>query len=146
MKRTDWLQMLAYQQELHHLSRALLSQEKTQTLTASERELLARLYLEPDESTPLALSRQSGMKKEAVSRCLKKLFEKGYIQKEKHPTDERSYMLSITQSGQEELGKNYSAILRPLYDVKRQMGSQFDLMFELIQLANRSTGQSIGLK
>ncbi|MFR4977790.1 MAG: MarR family winged helix-turn-helix transcriptional regulator, partial [Butyricicoccus sp.] len=121
-------------------------QEKTQTLTASERELLARLYLEPDESTPLALSRQSGMKKEAVSRCLKKLFEKGYIQKEKHPTDERSYMLSITQSGQEELGKNYSAILRPLYDVKRQMGSQFDLMFELIQLANRSTGQSIGLK
>lgn len=146
MKRTDWLQMLAYQQELHHLSRALLSQEKTQTLTASERELLARLYLEPDESTPLALSRQSGMKKEAVSRCLKKLFEKGYIQKEKHPTDERSYMLSITQSGQEELGKNYSAILRPLYDVKRQMGSQFDLMFELIQLANRSTEQSIGLK
>lgn len=146
MKRTDWLQMLAYQQELHHLSRALLSQEKTQTLTASERELLARLYLEPDESTPLALSRQSGMKKEAVSRCLKKLFEKGYIQKEKHPTDERSYMLSITQSGQEELGKNYSAILRPLYDVKRQIGSQFDLMFELIQLANRSTGQSIGLK
>lgn len=146
MKRTDWLQMLAYQQELHHLSRALLSQEKTQTLTASERELLARLYLEPDESTPLALSRQSGMKKEAVSRCLKKLFEKGYIQKEKHPTDERSYMLSITQSGQEELGKNYSAILRPLYDVKRQMGSQFDLMFELIQLANRSIGQSIGLK
>ena len=146
MKRTDWLQMLAYQQELHHLSRALLSQEKTQTLTASERELLARLYLEPDESTPLALSRQSGMKKEAVSRCLKKLFEKGYIQKEKHPTDERRYMLSITQSGQEELGKNYSAILRPLYDVKRQMGSQFDLMFELIQLANRSTGQSIGLK
>ena len=112
MKRTDWLQMLAYQQELHHLSRALLSQEKTQTLTASERELLARLYLEPDESTPLALSRQSGMKKEAVSRCLKKLFEKGYIQKEKHPTDERSYMLSITQSGQEELGK----IIAPFYD------------------------------
>lgn len=141
MKRIDWLQMLAYQQELHHLARALLSQEKTQTLTASERELLARLYLEPDESTPLALSRQSGMKKEAVSRCLKKLFEKGYIQKEKHPTDERSYMLSITQSGEAELGKNYSAILQPLYDVKRQMGSKFDLMFELIHIANTSTGE-----
>ncbi|MBS5149971.1 MAG: MarR family transcriptional regulator [Butyricicoccus pullicaecorum] len=141
MKRTDWLQMLAYQQELHHLARALLSQEKTQTLTASERELLARLYLEPDESTPLALSRHSGMKKEAVSRCLKKLFEKGYIQKEKHPTDERSYMLSITQSGEAELGKNYRAILQPLYDVKRQMGSNFDLMFELIHIANTSTGK-----
>lgn len=141
MKRTDWLRMLAYQQELHHLSRALLSQEKSQTLTASERELLARLYLEPDESTPLALSRGSGMKKEAVSRCLKKLFEKGYIQKEKHPSDERSYMLSLTQSGETELRKNYGAILQPLYDLKRQMGSEFDLLFELIHTANTSAGE-----
>lgn len=136
MKRTDWMRMFTYQQELHHLSRALLSQEKSQTLTASERELLVRLYLEPDESTPLALSRSSGMKKEAVSRCLKRLFEKGCIQKEKHPKDERSYMLSLTELGEIELRKNYGVILQPLYDLKRQMGSEFDLMFELIRIAN----------
>lgn len=139
MKRTDWLRMLAYQQELHHLSRALLSQEKSQTLTASERELLARLYLQPDESTPLALSRSSGMKKEAVSRCLKRLFEKGYIQKEKHPSDDRSYMLSLTESGETELRKSYGVILQPLYDLKREMGHEFDLMFELIHIANTRT-------
>lgn len=136
MKRTDWLRMLKYQQELHHLSRALLAQEQNQTLTASERELLARLYLDPDETTPLALSRSTGMKKEAVSRCLKKLFAKGCIEKEKHPKDDRSYIMSLTEVGETELRKNYSVILQPLYDLKRQMGSEFDLMFELIHLAN----------
>ncbi len=136
MKEIDWLTMLAYQQELHHLSRALLTQNQKQTLTASERELLARLFLEPDESTPLALSRSTGMKKEAVSRCLKSLFEKEYIQKEKHPHDERSYILSLTEVGQMELKRNYGAILQPLYDLRRRMGDDFELLFNLIRTAN----------
>ena len=136
MSQIDWLQMLAYQQELHHLSRTLLSQSQKQTLTASERELLARLYLEPTESTPLSLSRSSGMKKEAVSRCLKRLFEKEFIQKEKHPQDERSYILSLTEAGQMELRQNYGALLQPLYDLRRQMGPEFDSLFQLIHEAN----------
>lgn len=136
MEDSDWLQMLAYQQELHHISRALLPQKQKQTLTASERELLARLYLEPKESTPLALSRSSGMKKEAVSRCLKGLFEKGLIQREKHPNDERSYVLSITDTGQTELRQNYGAILQPMYDLRRRMGEDFDVLFQLIHVAN----------
>lgn len=136
MTQTDWLKMLACQQELHHLSRTLLSQSQNQTLTASERELLARLYLEPEESTPLALSRSSGMKKEAVSRCLKGLFENGFIQKEKHPQDERSYILSITEEGKAELRQNYEVLLQPLYDLRRYLGPEFDTLFELIRKAN----------
>ncbi len=136
MSQMDWLQMLAYQQELHHFFRTLLAQNQKQTLTASERELLARLYLEPSESTPLSLSRSSGMKKEAVSRCLKRLFEKEFIQKQKHPQDERSYILSLTEAGQEELRQNYGALLQPLYDLRRQMGTDFDVLFELIHNAN----------
>ncbi len=136
MKEIDWLTMLAYQQELHHLSRALLTQNQKQNLTASERELLARLFLEPEESTPLALSRSTGMKKEAVSRCLKSLFEKECIQKEKHPHDERSYTLSLTEVGRLELKRSYGAILQPLYDLRRSMGDDFDILFELIRTAN----------
>ncbi len=136
MSQIDWLQMLAYQQELHHLSRTLLSQGQKQTLTTSERELLARLYLEPAGSTPLSLSRSSGMKKEAVSRCLKRLFEKEFIIKERHPQDERSYILSLTEAGQAELRQNYGAILQPLYDLRRQMGPEFDTLFRLIHEAN----------
>ena len=82
MDQLDWVQMVKYQQELHRLSRKLLSKEQLQTLTSSERELLSFLYLYPEKSTPLELSKCSGMKKEAVSRCLKNLYEKGCIEKQ----------------------------------------------------------------
>ena len=142
MEQIEWLKMLSYQQELHHFSRTLLAQSQKQTLTASERELPARLYLEPNGATPLALSKASGMKKEAVSRCLKALFEKGYIQKEKHPQDERSYILYLTQSGQAELRQSYSVILQPLYDLRRRMGPEFDSLFTLICQANEQAEQN----
>lgn len=131
-----WLHMLACQQELHHFSRFLLAQGQKQTLTASELELLSWLYVQTEESTPLVLSRQSGMKKEAVSRCLKQLYEKGFIDKEKRPQDERSYTLSLTESGKCALRENYGPILQPMYDLKRAMGEDFDRMFRLIAEAN----------
>ena len=53
MDQLDWVQMVKYQQELHRLSRKLLSKEQLQTLTSSERELLSFLYLYPEKSTPL---------------------------------------------------------------------------------------------
>ncbi len=136
MAETNWLQMLAFQQELHHFSRALLAQGPRQLLTASELELLSRMYLQTAESTPLELSRQSGMKKEAVSRCLKQLFEKGYVAKDKHPEDERSYILSITDSGKTALRESYGPILQPLYDLRRCMGEEFTELFRLIERAN----------
>lgn len=136
MTQLDWLQMLVYQQELHHLSRTLLFQSQKQNLTASERELLARLYLSPSGSTPLSLSRSSGMKKEAVSRCLKRLSEKELIKKEKHPMDERSYILTLTGAGEAELRQCYGALLQPLYDLRRKMGPEFDTLFQLIHEAN----------
>lgn len=136
MTERDWLQMLAYQQELHHFSRSLLMQRQKQTLTASELELLSRIYLQTEESTPLELSRQSGMKKEAVSRSLKQLFEKGFVEKDKRPQDERSYLLSLTESGKIALRENYAPILQPLYDLQRQMNTDFDQLFCLIEKAN----------
>ncbi len=139
MKEMDWLQMIVYHQELHRFSRTLLTQGQSQSLTSSERELLARLYLEPQENTPLALSRRSGMKKEAVSRCLKKLYEKNCIQKTKHPQDERSYILSLTATGEMELRKDYEAILQPFYDLWRNMGDEFETLFHLICKANKQT-------
>ncbi len=131
-----WLQMLAYQQELHRFSRSMLAQGQKQTLTASELELLSWLYLQTEECTPQVLSRHSGMKKEAVSRCLKQLYEKGFIEKEKRPQDERSYILSLTESGRSALRENYGPILQPLYDLQREMGEDFNRLFQLIGEAN----------
>lgn len=138
MENTDWLKMLEYKQALSHLSRELLAQNQEKTLTASELELLSILYLYPTDSTPLELSRKSGMKKEAVSRCLKQLYNKGCIRKEKNPSDERSYLLSLTQIGNDKLNENYSIILKPLYELQRQLGDDFTALFELVILANKS--------
>lgn len=136
MEEINWMQMLAFQQELHHFSRSLLTQKKKQTLTASELELLSYLYLQTKESTPLILSRQSGMKKEAVSRCLKQLSEKELVMKEKCPRDERSYFLILTEKGKAALRENYDSILQPLYGLQQSMAKEFDVLFHLIQKAN----------
>ena len=121
----EWTDMAHYQQQLQKVVRALLPARQS-TLTASECELLARLYLNPGQNTPFLLSEGSGMKKEAVSRCLKSLFEKGCVRKERQAEDERSYRLFITESGLSELKKGYESILQPFYDLWRSTGDVFE--------------------
>ena len=66
----------------------------------------------------------------------KHLYEKGYIQREPHPQDDRSYLLSLTEAGRIELKKDCETILNPLYHLRRNMGEHFDTLFELISEAN----------
>ena len=121
----EWTDMMHYQQQLQKVIRSLLPIRKT-ALTASECELLARLYLQPEKNTPVLLSQGSGMKKEAVSRCLKSLYEKKCIRKERQTADERSYRLYITENGLAELRKGYESILQPFYDLWRSAGEDFE--------------------
>ena len=88
----EWTDMAHYQQQIQKITRALLP-ARASMLTVSEFELLARLYLRPEQNTPILLSQDSGMKKEAVSRCLKALYEKGCVRKQRQESDERSYQL-----------------------------------------------------
>lgn len=136
MDTIDWKEMLIFQQELHQFSRAMLGQKQKQFLTSGERELLAWIYLETVECTPLHLSKMSGMKKEAVSRCLKGLYEKECIQKIKSATDERSYSLFLTEKGEQELKRDYGIMLQAFYDLYREMGENFRELFALISKAN----------
>ncbi|WP_080906487.1 MarR family transcriptional regulator [Candidatus Pseudoscillospira sp. SGI.172] len=121
----EWTDMVHYQQNLQKIMRSLLPVRKS-ALTASECELLAHLYLQPEQNTPVLLSQGSGMKKEAVSRCLKALYEKSCIRKQRQTTDERSYQLSITETGLVELKKGYESILQPFYDLWRSSGEDFE--------------------
>lgn len=121
----DWMDMVYYQQQFQKLSRLLLPAKHT-NLTISECELLAWLYLDPSQNTPVLLSQRSGMKKEAVSRCLKSLIEKKCIHKEKQTHDERSYKISLTDTGISELKKGYEIILQPFYDLWRSTGTDFE--------------------
>ena len=121
----EWTNMMHYQQQMQKIMRSLLPVRKF-LLTASECELLANLYLKPEQNTPVLLSQRSGMKKEAVSRCLKSLYEKNCIRKERQTTDERSYQLFITETGLAELKKGYESILQPFYDLWRSSREDFE--------------------
>lgn len=125
----SWMDMVYYQQQVQKLTRLLLP-AKQNTLTVSECELLAWLYLEPEQNTPVLLSQRSGMKKEAVSRCLKSLLEKNCIRKEKQTQDERSYKIYVTDIGAEELKKGYEIILQPFYDLWRSAGEDFEAFLQ----------------
>ena len=122
----EWTDMVRYQQQMQKVMRALLPVRKS-ALTVSECELLAHLYLQPEQNTPALLSQGSGMKKEAVSRCLKTLYEKNCISKQRKETDERSYQLFITETGLAELKKGYESILQPFYDLWRSSGKDFEM-------------------
>ncbi|HJG27258.1 MAG: helix-turn-helix domain-containing protein [Gemmiger sp.] len=122
----EWTDMVHYQQQMQKIMRSLLPEHKS-GLTVSECELLAHLYLRPEQNTPVLLSQGSGMKKEAVSRCLKSLYEKNCISKQKSTTDERSYQLFITETGLTELKKGYENILQPFYDLWRSSGKDFEM-------------------
>ena len=121
----EWTDMMHYQQQMQKIMRSLLPVRKF-LLTASECELQAHLYLKPEQNTPVLLSQSSGMKKEAVSRCLKSLYEKNCIRKERQTTDERSYQLFITETGLAELKKGYESILQPFYDLWRSSREDFE--------------------
>ena len=121
----EWTDMMHYQQQVQKVMRSLLPMRKS-VLTASECELLAHLYLQSEQNTPVLLSQGSGMKKEAVSRCLKSLYEKNCIRKQKQPDDERSYRLFMTETGLAELKKGYESILQPFYDLWRSSGEDFE--------------------
>ena len=122
----EWTDMMHYQQQMQKITRSLLPKRKSM-LTVSECELLAHLYLRPDQNTPVLLSQGSGMKKEAVSRCLKTLYEKNCIRKQRKATDERSYQIFITEIGLAELKKGYESILQPFYDLWRSSGKDFEM-------------------
>ena len=122
----EWTDMIHYQQQMQKITRSLLPKRKAM-LTVSECELLAHLYLRPEQNTPVLLSQGSGMKKEAVSRCLKTLYEKNCIRKQRKATDERSYQIFITEIGLAELKQGYESILQPFYDLWRSSGKDFEM-------------------
>lgn len=133
---TDWQKMLNMHQELNQFARIMLVKKQKEFLTSSERELLASIYLKKENCTPLYLSKASGMKKEAVSRCLKSLYTKGCIKREKKSTDERSYCISLTDNGNLALKHDFEIMLQNFYDLYRQMGTDFHELFKLISKAN----------
>ena len=132
----DWQEMLKMHQELNQFARIMLTKKQKEFLTSSERELLVWIYLNNGDCTPLYLSKASGMKKEAVSRCIKSLLEKDCVERKRSKIDERSYFLSLTDNGEAALQNDFGIMLQKFYDLYREMGEDFEVLFHLIAKAN----------
>lgn len=96
MRKEEWMVMIENMQKLHYFSRNMLLQNQRLTLRTAEMELMLLIYLKLGELTPLDVSQIMGMRKESVSRTLKSLLSKGYIEKVKCKEDERKYYLYLT--------------------------------------------------
>lgn len=134
-----WTEMARRRQDLQRLSRELL-RPMPESLNATEFEILSRLFLSPEANTPQALSLRTGMKKESVSRCLKRLVERGAVARRKNPCDERSVLLALTESGRSELQEGYEAMLQPFYDLRRAMPEDFDALFVSVRKISSREG------
>lgn len=142
MTEPHWTEMAENRQRLQRLARTLLH-PCPKGLNACEFELLSRLYLKPEENTPRMLSERSGMKKEAVSRCLKSLIERAAVDRCVNPADERSRNLSITESGISELESGCKATLQPLYDLRRKDPRAFDELFSCLKRIDFAKGRDL---
>ncbi len=136
MQQTNWKEMCQHWHTFQLFSRTMLSHKNQTTLTTGEIGILSLVYLN-QSSTPLQLSKLTGMKSESISRILKPLLHSGYLTKQKSLEDERSYLLSLTQEGSDLLKSDYKQLLLPMYDLQTKMGDDFDEFIRLIGCANK---------
>lgn len=122
----EWTDMVGYQQGLKKLVRILFPHGGRSSLTSCEFEILSLIHLNAGKATPLEISRQSGMKKESVSRSLKSLEARGLVSRTVSCVDERRYKLDLTDSGLQELKSGYEDILQPFYDMWREKKEDFE--------------------
>lgn len=133
----EWIDMSQSMQQVRLFARMFSVHKKKTFLTVSELELMSWLLLSEKRMTPLLLSRRMGMQKESISRLLKKLWAKQLIQKEKQDCDERSYLVILTEKGEKELDSTYRDLLSPLYQMKKEMGTEeFSSFMKSIRKAN----------
>lgn len=130
MNKKNWKDVARDVQKLHVFARTILIQQKTRTLTAAEMEVISYIHLSGEKQNPRSISNSTGMKKESVSRCLKTLFEREIVKKEKNIEDERSYWITLTDRGLEELDQNYKILLSPYHYLKERMGKEYESLIQ----------------
>ncbi len=134
----DWLEMLHAMQQFKQFGRRIASHHHD-NFTSSELELLSRLWMAKEPSTPIRLSKAMGMQQVNLSRLIKGLKIAGLIATCPNPMDKRSYMITITEEGERQMQESYDAYLRPMYRLRRQLGEEkFAHVLECITDVNNS--------
>lgn len=137
-KDQNWREMIRKQGELRHFgSMAIRKSSKGDMISAQEVDLLFRTALSVGMMTPGQLALDMGVSKTIISRLIESLEKKRLIVKERTQTDRRSYGVSVTEVGKEEVDRMYYYYLDPLYTLREQMETEdFEKLFSLIEEAN----------
>lgn len=118
-------------QDIRLFSRTIIQRTtKEYKIPSQHLDLLSQLALHKESMTPMTLSKIMGVNKTVISRIIEKLSEGGYLIKYKDQIDKRSYSVSITDLGIEQLDKIYKYYLEPIYKLRSKLGDEefFKLM------------------
>lgn len=135
--KRNWQDMGEKISVLHEFSRKILAQQSLLTLTTNELDILTLIVLENGQLTPNKVSKKLSIKKESVSRTLKKMIENGYVKKTINKQDERSCYLIITDEAKIMLDENYRLLLKPYYYIEERIGTNFDHLINTIDTTNK---------
>lgn len=138
MEDFNWVYMLERMQDIRYFSRLMIRRAtKEYQLPAEQLDLLSQLAVRNEKMTPMILSKLMKVNKTIISRIIEALSNKGYLIKTKDENDRRSYFVSITELGEEQLRNIYKHYLGPIYDLRRELGEEkFLKIMECIEDAN----------
>ncbi len=137
MKNFDWIDMMEKMQEIRLFSSLHVRGKRKGATSPQEVDILSRIILSDTPLTPLDLSVLTGLHKSAVSRLIESLENKEFLIKEYSQKDKRSYVLHVTDKGNQELQQTYQHYLEPIYKLRRTLGEQrFESLLLQIKEAN----------
>lgn len=139
MKEYTWVDMMEIMQDIRLFSSLHIRHSKKEGITtAQEMDLLSRLVFAEAPLTPHEITVQMGICKSAISRLIEHLEKKGFLKKQQSEKDKRSYVLLITEKGNQELDSTYRYYLEPIYHLKSVMKEEeFTLLANQIKKANQ---------
>lgn len=138
MEDLNWIYMLEKMQNIRYFSRIMIRRAtKEYQIPAEHLDLLSQLAVKKEKMTPMTLSKLMKVNKTIISRIIEQLNSKGYLIKTKDENDKRSYFVSITELGEEQLRNIYKHYLGPIYDLRRKLGKDdFSKLMSCIEEVN----------
>lgn len=138
MEDFNWIYMIEKMQDIKLFSRIIIRRStKEYEMPPQHLELLSQLIIHKDGMTPMNLSKIMGVNKTIISRIIDNLNKGGYLTKTKDIKDKRSYIISITDLGIEQVQKIYEYYLSPIYELRRILGDDdFSNLMNYIEKAN----------
>lgn len=102
-------------------------------------EMGALIYVQKSDEpvTPVMISNFFGISKPSVTDMVNSLIKKGYLTKTPSDTDKRSYIVNVTEKGNQLLELTFKEYVKTIELLEEKMGSkEFEMLIQLLEKAN----------